>query len=69
MEIVVEQKLFLNHAFNYMLVSYVLVSPLQPVYCICDYQNPSDIFKYIWAGPSDWLTYENPNGRYQIKLV
>ncbi len=42
MEIVVEQRLILIHAFNYRLVGYVLVFPLQLAYCICYYQTPSD---------------------------
>ncbi len=42
MEIVVEQRLFLSHDFNYRLLGYVLVFPLQLAYCICYYQPPSD---------------------------
>ncbi len=44
MEIVVEQRLILTHAFNYRLVGYVLVFPLRLPYCICYYQTPSDYF-------------------------
>ncbi len=42
MKIVVKQRLILTHAFNYMLVGYVLVFPLQHAYCICYYQTLSD---------------------------
>ncbi len=42
MEIVVEQVLILTHAFNYRLVGYVLVFPLQLAFCICYYQTPLD---------------------------
>ncbi len=42
MEIVVEQVLILTHAFNYWLVDYVLVFPLQLAFFICYYQTPSD---------------------------
>ncbi len=34
MEIVVEQVLILTHAFNYRVVGYVLVFPLQLAFCI-----------------------------------
>ncbi len=44
MEIVVEQLLILTHAFNYRLVGYVLVFPLQLAYCIYYYQTLSDYF-------------------------
>ncbi len=43
MEIVVEQVLILTHAFNYMLVGYVLEFPLQLAFCVCYYQTHSDI--------------------------
>ncbi len=42
MELVVEQRLILTHAFNYRLVGYVLVFPLQHAFGICYYQTPSD---------------------------
>ncbi len=42
MEIVVEQLLILTHAFNYRLVGYVLVFPLQLAFYICYYQTPSN---------------------------
>ncbi len=55
MEIVAEQVLILTHAFNYKLVGYVLVFPLQLAFCIFYYQTPSDylnIFKL--AQVIDW---------------
>ncbi len=42
MEIVIEQRLILTHVFNYRLVGYVLVFPLQLAFFICYYQTPSD---------------------------
>ncbi len=41
-EIILEQILILNHAFNYRMVGYVLVFPLQLAFCICYYDTPSD---------------------------
>ncbi len=49
MEIVVEQRLILTHAFNYRLVGYVLVFPLQLAYCICYYQPPSDYLNLLYV--------------------
>ncbi len=55
MEIVVEQVLILTHAFNYRLVCYVLVFPLQLAFCICYYQPPSDYLNiFELAQVIDW---------------
>ncbi len=55
MEIVVEQRLILTHAFNYMSVGYGLVFPLQLAYCICYYQTPSDYLNiFELAQVIDW---------------
>ncbi len=55
MEIVIEQVLILSNAFNYRLVGYGLVFPLQLAFCICYYQTPSDylnIFELVQV--IDW---------------
>ncbi len=55
MEIVVEQVLILTHAFNYRLVGYILVFPLQLTFCICYYQTPSDYLNiFELAQVIDW---------------
>ncbi len=70
-EIVVEHVLILTHAFNYRLVGYILVFPLQLTFCICYYQTPSDylnIFELaqvltheIWwqanVGGAKWVSF------------
>ncbi len=60
MEIVVEQVLILIHAFNYRLVGYVLVFPLQLAFCICYYQTHSDYLNiFELAQVIDWhMTFE-----------
>ncbi len=63
MEIVVEQRLILTHAFNYRLVGYVLVFPLQLVYYICYYQTCSSYLNiFELAQVIDWHMkfYNNP---------
>ncbi len=47
MEIVVEQRLILTHAFNYRLVGYVLVFPFQLDVCIYYYQPHARVIHYM----------------------
>ncbi len=55
MEIDVEQRLILTHAFNYRLVGYVLVFPLQLAFFICYFQTPSDYLNiFELAKVIDW---------------
>ncbi len=56
MEIVVEQVLILSHAFNYRLVCFGVSSSTCFLHMLLS--NPLTLFKYIWAGPTDWLTQE-----------
>ncbi len=53
MEIVVEQRLLLTHAFNYRLVGLCFGVP--PATCLLHMllSNPIRLFKYIRASPSD----------------
>ncbi len=58
MEIVVEQVLILTHAFQLQVGGLCFGVSSSTCFLHMLLSNPLRLFKYIWAGPTDWLTQE-----------